>query len=163
MTTTISAVMNNLDSYPPPFRHQNSQTHYPDQVNSLSDPDPIPVIDLDGLNQNLDEPKKLEEACREWGLFRLANHGIPLTLLSQLHDLAKEIFSISFESKQASTANSPISYFWGTAALTPKGTALARGSQSINWLEGFNIPLSQLSEFEHQVPMLDSFRYTSRL
>ncbi|KAI4313717.1 hypothetical protein L6164_026673 [Bauhinia variegata] len=154
--------MNNLDSYPPPFRPQNNQTHNPDPYNPSSDPneypDPVPIIDLRCLKRNPDEQKKLEEACKDWGLFRLANHDIPLNLLNQLQDLARDLFSISFESKQALTSDSPVSYFWGTAALTPKGTALARGPQSINWLEGFNIPLSQLSGFDHQVPLLDSFR-----
>ncbi|XP_061374763.1 gibberellin 2-beta-dioxygenase 8-like [Gastrolobium bilobum] len=149
--------MNNLESYPPILRHPHH--HYqppnPDPVNNndpIQDPDPVPVIDLQCLDQ---DKNKFDEACKDWGLFRLVNHGVPLTLLKQLQDLAKELFSMSFESKQDACTASPVAYFWGTPALTPSGTAL---TGDINLVEGFNVPLSQLSHFHSQLATLESIR-----
>lgn len=147
--------MSNLESYPPVFRHQKlEETQIYDPLDEEDSSDPIPVIDLHCMDLH-----KLGEACRDWGLFRLVNHQVPLTLMSQLQEQAKKIFSLSFESKQG-LFTSPVSYFWGTPALTPSGTALSRGSKYINWVEGFNVPLSQLSQFQaDEDPMLHSFRY----
>lgn len=146
--------MNNLDSYPPILRQHNNQPqnlYVPNDI--VEDSDPIPIIDLKCL-----EHKNLDEACKEWGLFRLVNHGVPITLLEQLQDLTKQLFSLSFESKQEACNESPIKYFWGTPALTPSGTAIAKGPQNINWVEGFDVPLCQLSHFQHQLPSLESIR-----
>lgn len=146
--------MNNLDSYPPILRQHNNQPqnlYVPNAI--IEDSDPIPIIDLKCL-----EHKNLDEACKEWGLFRLVNHGVPITLLEQLQDLTKQLFSLSFESKQEACNESPIKYFWGTPALTPSGTAIAKGPQNINWVEGFDVPLCQLSHFQHQLPSLESIR-----
>jgi len=147
--------MNNLNSYPPILRQLNNQPqNLYDPNDIIEDPDPIPTIDLKCL-----EHKKLDEACKEWGLFRLVNHGVPITLLEQLQDLTKQLFSLSFESKQEACNESPIKYFWGTPALTPSGKAITKGPQNINWVEGFDVPLSQLTHFQHQLPSLETIRY----
>ena len=158
----------NLESYPPLFSELSKQEEYlssdhhqkVDTVDSIiikpvvQDSDPIPVIDLQSLS--LDE---LGEACKDWGLFRLVNHGVPPSLLNQLQDHAKTLYSLPFQSKQA-LFTTPTSYFWGTPALTPSGAPLSRGPQKINWVEGFNIPISQLSQLQPLHPVLASFRYT---
>lgn len=157
--------MNNLESYPPILRlhnnHQPQNLDDPDDTKAhdpIQDPDPIPIIDLQSLDH-----EKLDEACKEWGIFRLVNHGVPITLLKELQEIAKKLFSLSFESKQdACSNNSHVSYFWGTPALTPSGTALTGDRQNINWVEGFDVPLSQLSLFKPQLPTLDSIRYAQR-
>ncbi|XP_027162048.1 gibberellin 2-beta-dioxygenase 8 [Coffea eugenioides] len=147
------------DSYPPLFRPRRSPTlPSPDSDDffnqQVPDFDPVPVIDSECINQ-----KKLDEACREWGMFRLINHGIPLTLLNKLHDHAKKLFSLAYESKQASFTP-PISYFWGTPGLTPSGVVIQRDvrAQNFNWLEGFHVLLTPLSQLQYEDPMLDSFR-----
>lgn len=158
-----------FESYPPPFRQppQNSQSeNYTTTTTTitntqLKDSDFIPIIDLQCLNQLENEQQYFEDACKNWGLFRLVNHGVPPTLLSQLQDHAKKLFSLSFESKQA-LFTSPLSYFWGTPALTPSGAALS--SQNINWVEGLNVPLCQLSQIQtpqNHTGTLASFRYSA--
>ncbi|XP_050140624.1 gibberellin 2-beta-dioxygenase 8-like isoform X2 [Malus sylvestris] len=147
------------ESYPPPFRSLPDSTQAVDldgQVNPVHDSeDPIPVVDLQSL--------KLGEACEFWGIFRLVNHGVPPTLLTQLREHAKMVFSLPFESKQSLITN-PLSYFWGTPALTPSGAALStKGSstlQNINWVEGLNVPLAQLS-FQIDNPIIASFSSAS--
>uniref|UniRef100_A0A5B7BF90 Fe2OG dioxygenase domain-containing protein n=1 Tax=Davidia involucrata TaxID=16924 RepID=A0A5B7BF90_DAVIN len=146
----------NFESYPPLFRPASSPTKGVDldkPSKQTTDSDPLPVIDLQYLNHD-----KLAEACKDWGMFRLVNHGIPMTLLNKLQDHAKELFSLTFESKQALFTN-PIAYFWGTPALTPSGVALQRGPQAqiINWVEGFNVLLGQLPQLGAEDPVIDSF------
>ncbi|CAK9170781.1 unnamed protein product [Ilex paraguariensis] len=148
-----------LESYPPLFR-QTSNTNLgvdsDEPTKQVPDSDPLPVIDLQCINQ-----AKLSEACRDWGMFRLVNHGIPTTLLSRLHEHARKLFSFTFESKQALFTR-PMAYSWGTPALTPSGEVIEKGLnlnvQNLNWMEGFFAPLGQLSQLQTQDPMLDYFR-----
>lgn len=149
----------NLKSYPPVFRQQyigiqqnSGLDDTTKQIQEVVNDDTIPVLDFQCLDLG-----KLQEACEDWGLFRLVNHGIPLTLMSQLRDHSRNLFSLTFESKQELFTN-PLSYFWGTTALTPTGAALSIGPQNINWVEGLNIPLSQLSLFQKENETLGSFR-----
>lgn len=153
-------------SYPPCFRpnHLSDQIHH-NHVAEIKheQEDPLPVIDLGRIDL-----WKLNEACTDWGIFRLINHGIPSTLLSELHEHTVRVFDLGFESKRslfASIPTSAISYFWGTAALTPAGDALYKGSnhendsKNHNWVEGLNVPLGQSSQVQlHQHPLLHDFR-----
>ncbi|XP_028753013.1 gibberellin 2-beta-dioxygenase 8-like [Neltuma alba] len=160
--------MTHLDSYPPALRHlisPHTDDHHrhhreePDVDTIPTDSHAVPVIDLERLlNEDYEMTEKLDEACRDWGIFRLANHGVPLTLLSKLHDLAKQLLCMPFESKQASCGGSPVVYFWGTPALTASGTGVSGDPNKINFFEGFNVPLAELHEFHPQLPLLESFR-----
>ncbi|GMG98351.1 hypothetical protein Nepgr_000191 [Nepenthes gracilis] len=152
----------NLASYPPLFRTimdeptgrvcpEDDRADTEDR--SMPEPDPLPEIDAEFL-----VPQKLGEACREWGIFRLVNHGIPKQLLRDVEEHAERMFDMQFESKKALFGGGPLSYFWGTPALTPSGVALPRGHQNIDWVEGLNVPLSQLSNFHTQDPFVSSFR-----
>ncbi|XVF46769.1 hypothetical protein PTKIN_Ptkin03bG0055100 [Pterospermum kingtungense] len=148
--------MSNLESYPPVFRNLNSAdpqiAERKNSMEDIQDSAPVPVVDFQCLS-----PDNLGEACKDWGIFRLVNHGIPTSLLSKLEDHARKLFSLSFESKQALLTSPYMSYFWGTPALTPSGAAL-RGALNMNCLEGLNVPLSQLPQFQPEDPVLDCFR-----
>ena len=102
--------------------------------------------------------EKLDEACKDWGIFQLTNHGLPLNLLSQLHDLTKQLLYMPFEFKQASCEGSPVVYFWGTPALSSSGTGVNGDQNKINLFEGFNVPFVQLHDFRPHLPLLESFR-----
>ena len=143
-----------LETYPPMFRQLNNQSSTHEKViEPVGEPElTIPVIDLHCLS-----PEELGGACRDWGLFRLVNHGVPSTLLRQIHEHAKELFSLSFERKQEIFC-SPLSYVWGTTCITPSGAALLTGPQYIQWVEGIHFPLGQLSQLQPQHHMLASFR-----
>ncbi|KAL8225136.1 hypothetical protein R6Q57_017693 [Mikania cordata] len=155
------------ESYPPCFR-LNTQL-LSDQI-AVKQPvngderkyeDPLPLIDLQQINL-----QKLEEACTDWGIFRLINHGIPTELLSELHQHAVKVFELGFELKRTlfeSIPSSAMSYFWGTPAITPAGDALTlykdQGTVNYNWVEGLNIPVSQSSQVDHvHHPLLRDFR-----
>ncbi|XP_057726265.1 gibberellin 2-beta-dioxygenase 6-like [Arachis stenosperma] len=160
-----------MESLPPSLRHLNHHQSPPtithngnsnptkDKDKDQEEYDEVPIIDFQRLSH---EKSKLDEACKEWGFFRLVNHGIPLTLLDQLQEQAKQIFSLSFETKQASCNGNgterAASYFWGTPALTTSGTALTSGPQNTHLVEGFSFSLGQISLFQPQLSELESFR-----
>ncbi|KAL2926972.1 Gibberellin 2-beta-dioxygenase 8 [Bienertia sinuspersici] len=122
----------NIESYPPMFR--------PSSADPTRQPD-------------LNDSESSGAACREWGIFRLENHGVPTVVLSQLQEHAKRIFKLSFEAKQSLVnSNCPIKYFWGTPALTSSGIALPRATNdalNMDWVEGLNVPFSQLKYDHH--------------
>ncbi|ESQ42508.1 hypothetical protein EUTSA_v10015470mg [Eutrema salsugineum] len=138
------------DSYPPAFRRVINDGDPPATPEIepvlVGDKDiPIPVIDLERLDKEI-----LTEACKEWGIFRLENHGVPLALTSKLQEISESLLSLPFENKRElfTAVKSPLSYFWGTPALNRLGDALKRGTQAsnVNMVEGFNVPLSSLSK-----------------
>lgn len=133
-------------SYPPAFRraiNNGDQTEIEPALDQDKDIH-ILVLDLERLDKQI-----LTEACKESGIFRLENHGVPLELTSQLQELSESLLSLSFEEKQElfAAVNSPLSY-WGTPALNRSGDAFKRGTQAsnVNMVEGFNVPLSSLSK-----------------
>ncbi|XP_043721179.1 gibberellin 2-beta-dioxygenase 8-like [Telopea speciosissima] len=149
-----------LSSYPPLFVQTSDSERSVGLVSDSSPPivddwDPFPIIDFLKLN-----PEEIGKACRDWGMFRLVNHGIPEELSAQLQEVSKKLFSLPFETKQAQL-QSPMSYFWGTPALTPNGVVVNQGVQKVNRVEGIFVLLSQLSQMppgDDDVPMLNSFR-----
>ncbi|OIW02580.1 hypothetical protein TanjilG_24031 [Lupinus angustifolius] len=151
--------MNNLESFPPHFRnlshHQPPSPAPEDGGNPTKYLESLPIIDLENLSN---DKNKVEEACKNWGLFRLVNHGIPSSLLSQLHEQTKQVFFLSYESKHASCDGSNVNYFCGSTALTPSGTTIPTERHNTNFFEGFGIPSDQLSKFHPQLPDLESFR-----
>ncbi|KAG6383177.1 hypothetical protein SASPL_157078 [Salvia splendens] len=152
----------NFSSYPPLFRpHHNGQSHSVEQNSlefdlDLSPPSArLPVMDFEALDR-----AHLSEVCREWGMLRLTNHGVPAELLSQLHDHASELFSCDFESKEGIVPTAPMLYFWGNPALTMSANAHHKAPPSNNhhnWLEGLNVSLNNISHSHYQDPLLESF------
>ncbi|XP_050215890.1 gibberellin 2-beta-dioxygenase 6 [Mercurialis annua] len=144
----------NLESYPPLFRPHTPTKPTDDVVlhDVITEVPELPLIDLQCLN-----PEKLGEACKNWGFFRLVNHGIPLNLLTELQDCSKKLLSESFEYKKG-VIISPVSYFWGTPALNSSGGTISSSLHNVNWVEGFNVPLAQLPQFQTDDLMLHSFR-----
>ncbi|CAL1368945.1 unnamed protein product [Linum trigynum] len=167
--------MNDPQSYPPVFRRRrqtsNGTIHVdeggggggkPEEAVTTQHKSPpleaaVPVIDLERPDVG-----KLREAGREWGFFRLVNHGVPEPLLEQLKTHAADFFAQPFDSKQAlfsSGGDGTASYFWGTPILNSSGRTLDKSAQEINWVEAINLPLSssQLPATCHH-PSLQSFR-----
>lgn len=134
----------NLDSYPPVFRPIRKFDPNQNSRGQGTGMDPLPLIDVECLDEN-----KLNRACREWGIFRVINHGVPIGLLRDLQDHARTIFDLPFQSKQglSNSCCPSIRYFWGTPALSPAGVALPRATAALNvdWVEGLNVPLAQIS------------------
>nr|GMD61241.1 gibberellin 2-beta-dioxygenase 8 [Ipomoea batatas] len=155
----MSSLQPDYESYPPLFRPSSVNPNHggvekESAEMEAAEGDGVPIIDFERMKE---DEEKVKEACREWGFFRLVNHGIPESLMSQMLESARELFSMAYEAKQAAfNSGAGISYFLGTAGLTQSGAALASGN--LNWMEGLNIPLSKVSELHYEDPMLESFR-----
>ncbi|CAL1397226.1 unnamed protein product [Linum trigynum] len=67
----------------------------------------VPIIDLSKL-MKVDEDEgswraeilKLKRACQDWGFFQVVNHGIDLSLVEGIEEVAKEFFMLPLEEKQ---------------------------------------------------------------
>ncbi|CAN4112692.1 unnamed protein product [Withania somnifera] len=65
----------------------------------------IPTIDLSSflLGEKEESKKevteKIKQACSEYGLFQVINHGVPLNLINQTMELCKEFFHLPYEDK----------------------------------------------------------------
>ncbi|KAK6778570.1 hypothetical protein RDI58_025288 [Solanum bulbocastanum] len=74
----------------------------------------VPLIDLENLNSPNEFVRKetidgISNACREWGFFQVANHGVSHELMEKTRVVWHEFFQLSLEEKQK-FANSPVTY-----------------------------------------------------
>lgn len=61
----------------------------------------IPVISLAGIDsvsgeggERIEICRKIVEACEEWGIFQVIDHGIDVNLISDMTRLAREFFAL---------------------------------------------------------------------
>ncbi|KAM7517267.1 hypothetical protein LguiA_006850 [Lonicera macranthoides] len=63
----------------------------------------IPVISLSGINDSEDRRseicQKIVEACEDWGIFQVIDHGVDTSLISDMTRLARDFFAMSPEEK----------------------------------------------------------------
>lgn len=60
----------------------------------------LPVVDLKDFPN---ESEKMVNACKEWGSFRIVNHGIPSALLSDMKCVIRSLFELPVEIKRRNT------------------------------------------------------------
>ncbi|XP_057536302.1 gibberellin 2-beta-dioxygenase 6 isoform X2 [Amaranthus tricolor] len=156
----------NMESYPPLFRVTDSNRTRKPELKSEEvvvedgggtlEPSvlPLPLVNMQCL-----DAEKLDRACREWGIFRLENHGVPSNVLKELQEHAKRVFEFPFKAKQGLNNRCPIKFFWGTPATSSSGVAVPRAN-NMDWIEGFHLPFSQLHQHQHVHldPLINDFR-----
>ncbi|GLJ50951.1 hypothetical protein SUGI_1085130 [Cryptomeria japonica] len=63
----------------------------------------VPIIDISSLDgsqqERLQTIQSIGEACAEWGIFRVINHGIEASLIASMLDVAHQFFLLSTEEK----------------------------------------------------------------
>lgn len=63
----------------------------------------IPIISLKGLDDKdgarNEICKKIVEACEDWGIFQVIDHGVDSNLISEMTKLAREFFALPPEEK----------------------------------------------------------------
>ncbi|KAH9288173.1 hypothetical protein KI387_032290, partial [Taxus chinensis] len=85
---------------------------------SSADPVDIPVIDLSQFPNELDGEEvtqlqnhellaTVEKACKEWGCFRVVNHGIPVDHLRDVESLIRQAFAMPAEVKERAIIVNP--------------------------------------------------------
>ena len=103
----------------------------------------IPLIDLN----HPDAANQIGRACRTWGAFQIANHGVPLELLQDIEFLTGSLFQLPVQRKlKAARSDAGFS-----------GYGVARISSFFNkkmWSEGFTITGSPLNDFRKLWPQL---------
>lgn len=87
----------------------------------------IPTIDLSEDMDYSSIVTSMSEACREWGFFHLANHGVSPVLLKKIRSVWKEFFYLSMDEKNK-YANNPVTYEgYGSRLGVMKGANLDWG------------------------------------
>ncbi|KAJ7541017.1 hypothetical protein O6H91_10G041500 [Diphasiastrum complanatum] len=99
----------------------------------------LPVIDLASLrsingSERDKSIKELVRAGKEWGFFRLVNHGLPLPLITGLENQMHKAFALPLEMKERAVSfpNAP----WGYVC-----TARSASVHKPLWQEGITLPL----------------------
>lgn len=63
----------------------------------------IPVISLAGIDdvdgKRAEICKKIVEACEDWGVFQVVDHGVDAKLVSQMTRLARDFFALPAQDK----------------------------------------------------------------
>lgn len=94
---------------------------------------PIPVVDLDAENAS----ELIGEACKNWGIFQVVNHNIKQSLLDEMKEAVKDLFSLPMEQKLMAAAPHAGGLGYGVPAIYSSFSKLP-------WSEGFHIAGSPL-------------------
>ncbi|KAF7833871.1 Gibberellin 2-beta-dioxygenase 8 [Senna tora] len=122
----------------------------------------VPLIDFGRLLLDVEREKCVEEmveACRQWGLFQVVNHGISLELLERMKLEQMKLFHQPFVNKSQemvsffNNINSP-TYRWGN----PFATHLTQ----LSWSEAFHISLEAISTMDHHTNLRECIEGFSR-
>ncbi|KAL2930627.1 Gibberellin 2-beta-dioxygenase, partial [Bienertia sinuspersici] len=97
----------------------------------------IPTIDLN----NPDANSLLVKACKEFGFFKVVNHGISMQIMSQLEDEARKFFSLPQLQKESAGIPNPFGY--GNKKIGQNG--------DVGWIE--YLLLSTSSDYISQISL----------
>ncbi|XP_027173280.1 protein SRG1-like [Coffea eugenioides] len=83
-----------------PDRNIRSLEDQPKRTKMTSFSSEIPTVDLSLLLQQQEqELRKLDKACKEWGFFQVVNHGIENQVLQKIKDTARLFLDLPLEEK----------------------------------------------------------------
>lgn len=85
----------------------------------------IPVIDMEKIDCEEEECKKLREACERWGCFRIINHSIPATLMGEMKKVNEALLDLPMEIKKRNTEVIAGSGYMAPSAVNPFYEALS--------------------------------------
>ncbi|KAI9165187.1 hypothetical protein LWI28_009343 [Acer negundo] len=112
----------------------------------------IPTIDVENFPA---EYRKLREASEEWGCFRIVNHKIPLTVMSEMKKVVRCLLDLPLEIKQRNTDVIAGSGFMAPSKVNPLYEALGlydmASSQAVH---NFS---SQLDASPHQREIIEIY------
>lgn len=114
----------------------------------------IPVIDLN-LFTNSGEYKKLREASEEWGCFRLVNHKIPLTLMSEMKTVVRSLLDLPMETKKKNTDVIAGSGYMAPSSVNPLYEAL--GLYDLGSSQAVHTFCSQLDASSYQREVIEKY------
>ncbi|GKV18124.1 hypothetical protein SLEP1_g28545 [Rubroshorea leprosula] len=98
-TTPLTAIANEKTLRSSFVRDEDERPKVP--YNQFSNE--IPVISLGGIEEvggrRVEICKKIVEACEDWGIFQVVDHGVDAKLISEMTRLAREFFALPPEEK----------------------------------------------------------------
>jgi isopenicillin N synthase-like dioxygenase len=64
----------------------------------------LPLIDLEGSMDELGERRsivvqQIRDACKDWGFFQVKNHGVPLSLIKRMQQVAHQVVELPADEK----------------------------------------------------------------
>ncbi|KAJ4835315.1 hypothetical protein Tsubulata_042119, partial [Turnera subulata] len=101
----------------------------------------VPVVDL--LHPNALE--NIGQACKNWGVFQVINHGIPSSLLDGVENTSKSLFSLPIQQKVKAARPADGVSGYGFARISSFFSKLM-------WSEGFTIVGSPVEHFRQLWP-----------
>ncbi|PRQ47152.1 putative gibberellin 3-beta-dioxygenase [Rosa chinensis] len=114
----------------------------------------IPVIDLNQFPDS-EEYKKLREASEEWGCFRLVNHKIPLTLMSEMKMVVRSLLDLPMEIKKKNTDVIAGSGYMAPSKVNPLYEAL--GLYDLGSSQAVQTFCSQLDASSYQREVIEKY------
>ena len=108
----------------------------------------IPVIDVEKINSDEGECKKLREACERWGCFRIINHSIPATLMADMKKVIEALLDLPMEIKKRNTEVIAGSGYMAPSKVNPFYEAL--GLYDLGSSQAMHNFCSQLDASHHQ-------------
>ncbi|XP_010434144.1 PREDICTED: gibberellin 3-beta-dioxygenase 3 [Camelina sativa] len=122
-----------------PLDFTNTKTLPNSHVWSKTEPEPktmslpIPVISLSNPDQHL----LLRQACEEWGVFHITDHGVPRSLLHNVECQMKRLFSLPMHRKILAVRSPDESTGYGVVRIS-------MFYDKLMWSEGFSVLGSSL-------------------
>ncbi|KAG5060867.1 hypothetical protein JHK87_001896 [Glycine soja] len=115
----------------------------------------IPVIDVEKINCEEGECKKLREACERWGCFRIINHSIPATLMADMKKVIEALLDLPMEIKKRNTEFIAGSGYMAPSKVNPFYEAL--GLYDLASSQAMHNFCSQLDASPHQRQIMEAY------
>ncbi|XP_038710354.1 2-oxoglutarate-dependent dioxygenase DAO-like [Tripterygium wilfordii] len=113
----------------------------------------IPVIDLQKFPGKYE--KLFREACEDWGCFRVVNHNIPISLMSEMKEVVRSLFDLPTEIKQRNTGAIAGSGYVARSEANPLYEAF--GLYDIGFSQAVQEFCSQLDVSSHKRKVIESY------
>ncbi|AES95404.1 putative gibberellin 3-beta-dioxygenase [Medicago truncatula] len=114
----------------------------------------IPVIDLEKISEQ-SECQKLREACERWGCFRIINHSIPSTLMSDMKIVVQALLDLPMDIKKNNKDVIAGSGYMAPSAVNPLYEAL--GLYDLGSSQAVHEFCSQLNATPHQREIMEAY------
>ncbi|KAL2523820.1 Gibberellin 2-beta-dioxygenase 2 [Abeliophyllum distichum] len=108
----------------------------------------VPLIDLSKPDSN----SLLVKACREFGFFKVINHGVPTEFITKLESLAIQFFSLPLSEKEKAGPPAPFGY--GNKKIGSNG--------DVGWLEYILLTTNTESNYQKFTSIFDESHETFR-
>ncbi|KAJ8774858.1 hypothetical protein K2173_018117 [Erythroxylum novogranatense] len=112
----------------------------------------IPSIDLQDFPAQYE---KLRTACEEWGCFRIVNHNVPITLMSEMKRVVRSVLDLPMEVKKRNTDVIAGSGYMAPSQANPLYEAL--GLYDMSNSEAVQSFCDQLDVSLHQREIIQSY------